>query len=214
MKKILMIAIATMMIGSAFAAAPKNFYWNCQSEEQINKWIEESKTANDALYENVTNIQKLLLGKDDKNITYKELKKIIEDNAKEKDYKTFAVPQVIRSITRFRGFVKDVINDSDYGIKNDYVATWLITIKNALSPEDYRANLTNYLPKMKISLFNAKEYINTYEFYSISYTDEEIKSDLKKIKRTIYPNLSINEDWKKLIIKIELIIKPDVPILK
>jgi hypothetical protein len=39
-----------------------------------------------------------------------------------------------------------------------------------------------------------------------NYSDEEVKADLKKLKRYVYPKIS-DEKWKAILVKIELTLK-------
>ena len=57
---------------------------------------------------------------------------------------------------------------------------------------------------------NIKEVQMGVEFIKLSMDkmkNEEIASDLKQIKRYVYPKIQISEEWKQLAVQIELIIK-------
>ena len=104
-----------------------------------------------------------------------------------------------------QGFLPVLVKENYFAINRDNMMILLVycdfdTFKDILSA----------IMSGKVEFANsrhAKEFLNTYKKYQMNFTTEENLKNLKAVKRIIYPNIAKTEDWKKVVIDLELMIK-------
>ena len=112
--------------------------------------------------------------------------------------------QCIYNVKRFNKFAKDVWKEDDFN-KDPYVLCYFPSRIPNLSIAELRQ--VTVLGFKNCSNNQCRILLNRYKSIMDQLTDDEVKSDLKKIKRYIYPNISKSERWKTLVVELELMIK-------
>lgn len=208
MKKSLICALMAI-IGLTLSAAPAGWNWNETDVTKLNALKSKIDPVKEKVYITWTNILIELANKSPKNMTYAEFKAAVQK------HKGF-VPLMPHVIYRFRSFASDVVKDLDlekdatYG-KNarKYKARYLF----AFTPEfnDAKAFRKFYITDKHVFTFkryaNWEWFIKEYEKRMFDFSNEEIKADATLFKKMHYPKIATSEDWKALLVKIELILK-------
>ena len=107
-------------------------------------------------------------------------------------------------------YQEELIKDSEYHYKGSYV----FQIVGKRHPE----KLAKFVPISKIReiavetgkskrIEDVKYSIKLIKVCFNQMKDEEIKSDLKQIKRAVYPRIADSNEWKAVIVEMELMIK-------
>ena len=209
MKKLSLLMLLSLFSISIFAAdVNKPFNFQETDPEQIEVWL-KSGNSKDAWKKTNLNIMKALLNKDSKNISYNDFKEIIRNTTKDKTkrWQDNRIIMFIYQIPRFNGFSCNVLDENDFPVTNQFRI--LIMNYNNIPNEKYRAYFLKYtipvLSTMKSNEIN--KLLNAYLKKSVSFKNEEIKSDLQLIKRMIYNRMSESTDMKNTIVKLELMLK-------
>lgn len=208
-KKLSLLMLLSLFSISIFAAdVNKPFNFKETDPEQIEVWL-KSGNSKDAGKKTNLNIMKALLNKDSKNISYNDFKEIIRNTTKDKTkrWQDNHITMFIYQIPRFNGFSCNVLDENDFAVINQFRI--LILNYDNIPNEKYRAYFLKYtipvLLTMKSNEIN--KLLNAYLKKSVSFKNEEIKSDLQLIKRMIYNRMSESTDMKNTIVKLELILK-------
>lgn len=206
MKKLMMM-ILLMVVGFAVIGAPS--FYDCKSKADV-----ENAIANSKVSEASKQILRKLIDKDPSNLSFDELKKIVSDTVNSS------------SIKNKKLFIENTIicmcmyHNSRFG-------KYAINVKN---DEDMRKNylFLHYYPSHQKSIFTDSELLEIYkellkgnERDKSAYGKIHFKShmniinklpstealkELKEVKRYTYPLIG-NEEWKKLVVEVELMIK-------
>lgn len=205
-KKVLfMCCMCVLSISSVFAAIPEGWGWNLTDVVKL-KEIQNKTT--DEFFLSVIQIQTALSEKDSTNISYDDFKKIVNDTNKLKNYKE-VVPQFVFCVKRFNAFDQNVLNDGDFKslpyLKHNGLRFY------QKDPEAFRKF---FFVDKKVVLFqndknpvHLNRLVDIYTKNMVNYSNEEILSDLQLLKKITYPKIAINEQWKQLAVKIELLLK-------
>ena len=217
-KHLLMFAICFAAVAS-YAAIPANFSWQTTDPAVIDdyaKWNEaNNKDVNKVMWNCILKTMKDLSTKDANTISYADLKKLILDNFVNapKHIQKQYVPQFVNTVTRFNAFANDVINDEEL-MKDPYAKNYANTYCARICFKDipitkfreiFVGNITN-LANAK-STYMVNNWVRLYKMRAIEIDNAEMLKDLKKVKKLIYPNINISEDWKKVVVGVELMIK-------
>lgn len=215
-KHLLMFAICFATVAS-YAVIPVNFSWQTTDPTVIDgcaKWNEaNNKDFDKVMWNCVLKTMKDLSAKDATTISYVDFKKLILDNfvniPKHKQY----VPQFVNCISRFNAFAIDVINDEE--LMNDKLAKQYANMFVARMcfkdlpitqfREIFVGNIINLTNTNRTDIVD--KWVILYKIRTIEIDNAEMLKDLKKVKKLIYPNINISEDWKKVVVDIELMIK-------
>ena len=208
MKKLFLMMMVMTMGAGAFAA--EKFIGVGKTDAEYEAAI---KNSTHPYIKSMTELY--YAGLKDKSLTenfdafLKKAQEICEKNKLTINYKTSAFMPATISLLKADKLYADMIKYAN--CENYYVNTiypkynvWKIQDKDTL---------------MKVLNFDVSDkqvYNNLYlsqctydilEKYQDMLTSEETVAILKKFKRNTYKNIAISEDWKKLMIKVELMIK-------
>lgn len=202
-----MVGLLIAMVGVCFADYKSEFNFNLNDPAKIDKLLAEATATKDTRYIKLYSNLKLLAGKDANTISYEEFKKMLKnDNNK---YNT-NVPQYALQVFRFNKFILNVMNDSEFNtsvyVKKYYPDSW--KAMKALGIKAWREIFLNIDSLSKIKKAEVADRIfNNYQSNSYSLSAAEIKADMAVFKRVWYPNITKSEEWKKLLVQIELTAK-------
>jgi hypothetical protein len=205
MIKKMMVGLLIAMVGVCFADYKSEFSFNLNDPAKIDKLLAEATAAKNTGYIKLYSNLKLLAGKDDNTISYEEFKKMLKNDK----YKEL-VPQFAVQVSRFNKFILNVVNDSEfnttYYVKKYYPAS--LTVMNVLGIKTWREKFLN-INSLKFfkDVQIADRIFNNYQSNSSSLSATEIKADCAVFKRAWYMNMTNSEEWKKLLVQIELMIK-------
>jgi hypothetical protein len=123
------------------------------------------------------------------------------------------IAKVCIIITRFNPYIKNVINDPELN-NTLYVNKFYITNKrfiNTIGPVEWRKFIFTPEKIQSLKLVSnpvlTNKIIDIYIANILNFTSNEIKSDLSLLKRICYPNIAKSEEWKNILVKIELQLK-------
>lgn len=214
MKKIILM-MCMMVIGiSAFAEVanydPLTDGWNTnltdvtKIDEYIKK-VQESSYDDKNIYRKKMWLPRLEFQKRTANMKFgvtslTDYKKVLDEFNGSMHY----IYIIVRN-KNLQGFLPTLVKENYFAINRDNMMILLVycdfdTFKNILSA----------IMSGKVEFANsryAKEFLNTYKKYQMNFTTEENSKNLKAVKRMIYPNIAKTEDWKKVVIDLELMIK-------
>lgn len=221
--KLFFTILTVMMCSISFC-----FDWNQTDKTKIENEKVASKTKNN--YDLLKMNYELLSFFADKNTTNfsysqlkEEVKTIVSNNATSlkkngkknniEGLKKSIIAKVCLTITRFNPYMKNVIADPEL---NDipYVNKFYITNKkfiNTVGPVEWRKFVFTSEKIQKLKLVSdpvlTNKIIDIYIANILNFTSNEIKSDLGLLKRICYPNIAKSEEWKSILVKIELQLK-------
>lgn len=203
MKKIsLLLFLLSLISISVFAADPnKKFSFNEQDPAQLDAWTTTKFKVHVPLL-------KALIGKDSSNISYEEFKEIITKNL-DASKKTSAKGRIVMAgyhIPRFKGFAKNIINDTTLPDTNKWRVVY--THHDEFTADEFRTYFKKYIlifDKCEPVLINKS--LDRYSKKTISCKTDDIKEDLQLLKRVIYKRMEESEEMKKILVKLELMIK-------
>lgn len=208
MKKSLICALMAI-IGLTLSAAPAGWNWNETDVTKLNALKSKIDPVKEKKYLTFTNLLIDLANKSDKNMTYAEFKAAVQK------YNTF-LPLISNRISRFGSFKTDVIND--LSLEKDqtwgpytrkYKARYLfLNTPEAKDPKTFRKfYITDKYVFTLTKVEDWKWFINEYEKRIIDFSNEEIKADAALFKKMHYSKIATSEEWKALLVKIELLLK-------
>lgn len=215
MKKIILM-MCMMVIGvSTFAAVanynPLNDGWNAnltdvtKIDEYIKK-VQESSYDAKIDYRKKMWLQRLEFQKRTANMKFgvtplADYKKVLDEfKNPSKNY----IYIVLRN-KNLQGFLPILIKENYFAI-NQGNMTMLLKFCDF----DAFKNILSVIISGKVKLIDvkmAKLFLNGYKKFQMNFTAEENLKNLKAIKRMIYPNIAKSEDWKKVVVDLELMIK-------
>lgn len=178
------------------------------------KSLDAYKTKSKSMLDIQFDILTKLIDKDTSNLSYNELKKIVYDVVEKSNFrednkdglKRILVVKVC-DCSRFRKYVKDVVNDEELKdnsyVRRYYTSHYRDLFSTSKLLEIYKSFLIGSTRSKdfykKNSFKKHKEIIN-------KLSPEEALKELKYIKRYTYP-LIADEEWKKIVVEVELMIK-------
>lgn len=112
---------------------------------------------------------------------------------------------MILSNKNLKGFLPILIKENYFDINQNNMFLLL-----GHSDFDAFKKILSVIMSGKVNLADVKQaelFLNKYEKFQINFTSEENLKNLRAIKRMIYPNIAKSEDWKKVVINLELMIK-------
>jgi hypothetical protein len=120
------------------------------------------------------------------------------------------VPKYVVIIPRFNKFTLNVVNDSEFNtsayVKKYYPES--LKVMKILGIKTWREKFLNINSLKNIKKIQiANKIFNNYKSNSDSLSAAEIKADCAVFKRAWYSNITNSEEWKKLLVQIELMIK-------
>lgn len=197
------------IIGLTLSAAPTGWNWNETDVTKLNALKSKIDPVKEKRYLTWTNLLIDLANKSDKNMTYAEFKAAVQK------YDDF-VPLISLVITRFNSFKTDIVKDLSleehqrFGkVARQYKARYLfVGTPEAKDPKAFRKFYIT--DKYVFTLTKVKDweyFINEYEKRMFDFSNEEIKADATLFKKLHYPKIATSEEWKALLVKIELILK-------
>lgn len=223
--KHLLTLVVTMAAVSSFAA----FNWNSQTKAEIEtgcaELIERAQTRNSKAEQKQRNINDAnlnkavliaLIGKDAKNTTLNDLRTIIQSEV-EKTEKTpskvkyitdFKTVQIIYCVSRFRTLAENVLKDASLK-NNKYVKChYPVMFFNYYSTKDALAACYELAAsKDKMLSNNFKNVWRKYKEIINSLPAKDAIKELQQIKRHAYQRIEKDEDWKKIVVEVELMLK-------
>lgn len=221
--KLFFTILTIMMCSISFC-----FDWNMTDKTKIENEKIAAKAKNNYDLKKIDyELLSVLADKNTTNFSYSQLKEevktIINNNAtslnsngkkiKIENTKKALIAKICITINRFNPYIKNVIADPEL---NDipYVNKFYIKNKkfiNAVGPVEWRKFVFTTERLKKIKLVSdpvlANKIIDIYIANILNFTSNEIKSDLGLLKRICYPNIAKSEEWKNILIKIELQLK-------
>lgn len=208
MKKSLICALMAI-IGLTLSAAPAGWNWNETDITKLNALKSKIDPVKEKRYLTWTNLLIDLANKSDKNMTYAEFKAAVQK------YDEF-LPLITHTISRFGSFKTDAVKDLSlekhkkwgkylrkYKARNLFVDT-----PEANDPKAFRKFYIT--DKYMLTLTKAKDwqwFINEYGKRMIDFSNEEIKADMALLKKIHYSKIATSEEWKAILVKIELMLK-------
>jgi hypothetical protein len=157
-----------------------------------------------------------LIGKNATNTTLNDLRTIIQSEV-EKTEKTpsrvkaitdFKTCQFIYCVGRFNPLAENVLKDAS--LKNNrYVkVNYLRQFVKYYSTEDALANFQELVTSNDKRLNNMYKNVWRYHKQIInSLPEKDAIKELQQIKRYAYQRLEKDEDWKKIVVEVELMLK-------
>lgn len=207
MIKKIMVGLLCAMVGVSFATDfnyKKESNWNQTDLAKIEKCLAAATAAKDKTFIIKCEVLKLIANKDATNTSYAELKKLCASASPDQ------VCSLILNCKRFNSFTKNVINDPELNnckYYNTFFPTYTFVYKQ-LGYNEWRKTFINLKTLNKVtSPESGSKILKRYNEGSESLNAAEIKSDCAIFKRAWYPNISKSEEWKKLLVKIELMLK-------
>ena len=215
MKKIILM-MCMMVIGISTFAAVANYNplkdgWNAnltdvtKIDEYIKK-VQESSYETKIAYRKNGWLQRLEFQKRTANMKFgvtpfADYKKVLD----EFNISSTSYTYLVLKNENLKGFLLILIKENYFAINN-------VNMPLLLSYCDFDGfkNILSAIVSRKVKFVNAKQaelFLNKYEEIQMNFTAEENLKNLKAIKRLIYPNIAKSEDWKKVVVDLELMIK-------
>ena len=197
-----MIGLLIAMVGVCFADYKSEFKFNLNDSAKIDKLLAEATATKDTKYIDRYSVLKLLAGKDANTISYEEFKTLLKNKH---------VPQYTVQVYRFNKFILNVLNDKEFNTEKVDVKTFYpesSRVMKTLGIKTWREKFIDIdsLSKIK-NIKRANKIFRNYQSNSGSLSATEIKADCAVFKRAWYMNMTNSEEWKKLLVQIELMIK-------
>ena len=202
MVKKFFIGLLIAMVGVCFADYKSEFKFNLNDSAKIDKLLAEATATKDTKYIDRYSVLKLLAGKDANTISYEEFKTLLKNKH---------VPQYTVQVYRFNKFILNVLNDKEFNTEKVDVKTFYpesSRVMKTLGIKTWREKFIDIdsLSKIK-NIKRANKIFRNYQSNSGSLSATEIKADCAVFKRAWYMNMTNSEEWKKLLVQIELMIK-------
>jgi hypothetical protein len=214
MKK-LMIVLLMAMVGVCFADYKTDFDWDSTDSAKIEKGLAEATQAKDVVYMDYYSMVKAFVGKDAKNITYDDLKKVCQSIKLHRQYDNEVfIPTIVFQVKRLNDFIINVINDNTLSnpnaslyIDSNYSVSPLLY--NMIEGDVWRKRFVNLntLIAISTSFIRASRFLKVYKNFSAKFTVDEIKADTILMKRAWYDNITVSDEWKQLLVQVELMNK-------
>ena len=217
MKKILVVLTLCFAAIASFAAIPTGFNWNTTDPAIINNYVKFNEENNKGIelevWKCILKTMNALATKDANSISYTDFKKLIYDNfATIKERQKQYVPQFVNCISRFNTFAKDVFNDEEL-LKDNFAKNYIYSYNARLIFKDipidkFREITIDIIARNGTRDINlVKTWVTLYKIRSIEIENSEMLKDLKNIKKVIYSNINISDEWKSVVVNVELMIK-------
>lgn len=223
MKKLLVLLILTTIASISFAKQVPGFFESTPSAGKIDEFIAIQKADKDTWRLSMGMAYKALIGKNAENTTYEEMKNIVF-NAVKPHHKTISLQNEVKNVTIYylvtfndnfksykNNFINEIINNTEnmkdkLGSYMKYLAESGVDVNPALKIKALRT-LINHDIFPNLSIGYVKLIVNTYTKLRINIAPADQNKDLQRIKMIFYPKISTSEDWKKLMVQVELMIK-------
>lgn len=223
MKKLLVLLILTTIASISFAKQIPGFFESTPSAEKIDEFIAIQKADKDVWRLSMGMAYKALVGKNAENTTYEEMKNIVS-NAIKPHYKTIWDQNSVKYLTIWylvtyndnfksykNNFINEIINSTEnmqskLNIYMRYLAASNTDINSATKIKALRA-LINHDILPSLSAVRVKSIVDIYAKLRINIAPADQIKDLQRIKMIFYPKISTSEDWKNLMVQVELMIK-------
>ena len=215
MKKIILM-MCMMVIGiSTFAAVanynPNDDGWNAnltdvtKIDEYLKK-VQESSYETKFIYRKNMWLQRLEFQKRTANMKFgvtplADYKKVLDEFKKPSKRYIY----IVLKNENLCGFLPILIKENYFAINKDNMPMLL-----AFCDFDTFKNILSVIISGKFQLVDikrAEQLLYVYNKFQMNFTAEENLKNLKAIKRMIYPNIAKSEDWKKVVVDLELMIK-------
>lgn len=219
MKKLfiaLLLGVTTLTTLTTFAAN-----WNANTVEELNITEKEANSLDGKIR---IECAKALMGKNATNISYAKYKEIIKKTTLnvintsttikpvEKEYRTknslHAVPFFAVLMNKFRPFQKFVVRDPEVNSYN-FVMTiyYQYDLDLGLTATEKRDGLIRGMKRFKDKLGHVKLYWKQYKKIMGELEAKVAYADLKEFKRMFYMNIQKSDEWKTILVEIELATK-------
>jgi hypothetical protein len=110
-----------------------------------------------------------------------------------------------------KSFVNDILKDNANIKTNKYLYIRLLKSSTSLVGEEAiikaLRNIINNPILLSLDLNNVQDIVSIYQKLRISIAPAEQLKDLQIIKMIFYPKITTSEEWKKLLVEVELMIK-------
>ena len=219
MKKLTLMTMLALCFAasSVFAAVPVGFNWNLTDVTKIDECLKSNEEINKNNKRDFEHLKFYLLfmkktiNKDATNISYTDFKKIVADTFIEVfTNNEFQINQNVcimsYNVIKFRPFCKQVLEDKDITSVYKYVYNENFAYKE-IPIVEFRKNTIDLINKYNSYIPLVKSQIRFYKNRLIEIDNTDALKDLKTIKKIIYSNISKSEDWKKIVVEVELMIK-------
>lgn len=163
----------------------------------------------------IVHILKKLAGKDLSKVTYSEVKALVSDvytelgcdEAKKEAQCNIIVAKVISIIFPLNHLVPDAFKDIPVKESSYFISQYFCKNRAKLPAAEWRSNALKYFDKTLKSLNMVNNFVKTYQMNMKDFSNDQIKEDLKYVKKLIYPNIANSDAWKDPNVKVELMLK-------
>jgi hypothetical protein len=217
MKIIVSLLLVVFTVTSAFAANIPGFFQNPSlTEKQIDAAIAQWTAEKDTYRLPMGMAFKALYGKNTTDLTYTQVKQIVTESVTAASTNKALTSKTIFTVLlnkvcydpAYKKFTKDFLADPELINDNPYTYFRVITITKSydLLPALIDSPAIEKLAKPK-NFIELNPVVTKFIAWRFKYSTEVQLKCAKRLKMLVYPNIGINDKWKALAVKIELLIQ-------
>jgi hypothetical protein len=217
MKFIVSLFLVVFTVTASYAANIPGFFQNpALTEKQINDAIAQWTAEKDTYRLPMGMALKALYGKNTADLTYSQVKQIVTESVtaastnkalKNKTIFTVLLNKVCYD-PAYKKFTKDLLADPELVNDNPYTYFRVISMTKSydLLPALIDSPAIETLAKPK-NFIELNPVVSKFIAWRFKYSTEVQLKCAKRLKMLVYPNIGVNDDWKALAVKLELMIK-------